>query len=132
MFRISRSTCKNALVQTKCADGTVIYLSRRSKNRLIENAALKFKRNLKLIEEKAVKLKDINLDPPTAKVKEGISQSIQLIEGKDVIRKKKEILNKVYLESISEIISLHDNYKQLPKLNINSVSGFVRLFNFLN
>ena len=90
--------------------------------RIAEIAQTKLKRKLRETSKRISEVRDVQMEPPRLTVKKNISHAIETIEGKDVLRTKREVLNKMYLESISEIISLHKNYEKLPRLNINNVS----------
>lgn len=105
-----------------CASNRCIYQSKRFVNARIARAGmLKLERTLKRVEEKINEYPEIQPEP-VRRTKQEISNTIQIIEGQDVYKKRIEILNKSYLESISEIISNHANFDKLPRLNINSVS----------
>ena len=95
--------------------------------RIAEKAQLKLQRKLKETSQRISEVRDVQVEPPRLTVKKNISYAIETIEGKDVLRNKRQILNKMYLESISEIISLHENYEKMPRLNINNVSSRLHL-----
>ena len=96
--------------------------SKRSYNkRIFKNVQAKFQRNLENVIKKSKEHENVEAEPKL-KIKKNISNAIEIIEDQNVIRKRQQILNKAYLESISEIISIHTNFDQLPHLNINNVS----------
>ena len=90
--------------------------------RIAQAAQAKLQRSVKEVSRRIAEVRDVQIEPPKYKVKKNISAAVETIEDKDVLRTKRQILNKMYLESISEIISLHKNFEKLPRLNINNVS----------
>lgn len=89
--------------------------------RIAVAAQAKLQRKLKETSQQISAVQNVQVEPPK-RVKKNISNVVETIEGKDVLRTKKQILNKMYLEAISEVISLHENFEKMPRLNINSVS----------
>ena len=98
--------------------------------RIAQAAQTKLQRKLKETSQRINAVQHVQVEPPKMRVKKNISNAVETIEGKDVLRTKKQILNKMYLESISEVISLQENFERLPRLNINSVSCLKIAFNF--
>lgn len=92
--------------------------------RIAASVSLKYQRKLDQITKKVNEVQKVQFEPEPIKIKKNVSNLIETVEGKEVVKRKLQILNKNYLESISEIISLHKNFEKIPRLNINNVSNF--------